>query len=164
MSTGMKAALVGVPLLLLAGGGAAVMMKSSGGGTPAQPPQQIATVPETPPVKPPEPKQPLPEEPKPVVPQVNPMVMVKVTSKPNGAALFNEEGVQIGTTPTDLALPRDRKHKLTFRADGYQSVERPLDFSVVAGDSVAVDVTLSLTPRATTKKPPKQGSDITTFE
>jgi eukaryotic-like serine/threonine-protein kinase len=164
MSTGMKAALVGIPLLLLAGGGAVVMMKSGGGGTPVQPPQPIATAPETPPVKPPEPKQPPPEETKPATPPANPMVIVKVTSKPSGAALFNEEGVQIGTTPTDLALPRDKKQKLTFRADGYQSVERPLDFSVVAGDSVAVDVTLSPTPRATTKKPPKQGPDITTFE
>jgi serine/threonine protein kinase len=164
MSTGMKAALVGIPLLLLAGGGAVVMMKSGGGTPPVQPPQQVATAPETPPVKPPEPKQPPPEEPKPVIPQVNPMVMVKVTSKPSGAALFNEEGVQIGTTPVNLALPRDKKHKLTFRADGYQSVDRLLDLSVAAGDSSAVDVTLSPTPRATTKKPPKQGPDITTFE
>jgi hypothetical protein len=164
MSTGMKVALVGIPLLLLAGGGAVVVMKSGGGGTPVQQPQQVATAPENPPVKPPEPKQPPPEETRPAVPPANPMMMVKVTSKPSGAALFNEEGVQIGTTPMDLALPRDKKHKLTFRADGFQSVERPLDFSVVAGDSVAVDVTLSPTPRATTKKPPKQGPDITTFE
>jgi serine/threonine protein kinase len=162
MSMGVKAALVGIPLLLLAGGGAVVMMKSGGGGPPVQ--QPVATAPENPPIKPPEPKQPPPEETKPAVPPVNPMMMVKVTSKPSGAALFNEEGVQIGTTPMDLALPRDKKHKLTFRADGFQSVERPLDFSVVAGDSVAVDVTLSPTPRATTKKPPKQGPDITTFE
>ena len=56
------------------------------------------------------------------------------------------------------------KHKLTFRADGYQSVDRLLDFSLVGGDSVVVDVTLSPTPRATTKKPPKQAPDITTFE
>lgn len=165
MSTGMKAALVGIPLLLLAGGGAVVMMKSGGGGTPVQQPQQqVATVPQNPPVKPPEPKQPPPEETKPAVPQVNPMVMVKVTSKPSGAALFNEEGVQIGTTPTDLALPRDKQHKLTFRTDGYQAVERLLDFSVVAENSVEVDVTLSPIPRATTRKPPKQAPDITTFE
>jgi serine/threonine-protein kinase len=87
-----------------------------------------------------------------------------VTSKPSGAALFNEEGLQIGTTPAALVLPRDNKHKITFRADGYQSVDRLLDFSLVAGDSVVVDVTLTPTPRATTKKPPKQGPDITTFE
>jgi serine/threonine-protein kinase len=92
------------------------------------------------------------------------MVLVKVTSKPSGAALFNEEGVQIGTTPADLTLPRDKKHKLTFRADGYQSLERPLDFSVAAGDTVTVEVTLAPTPRVTNKKPPKQGPDITTFE
>jgi serine/threonine-protein kinase len=165
MSTGMKAALVGIPLLLLAGGGAVVMMKSSGGGTPVQqPPQQVATAPETPPVKPPEPKPPPPEQPKPATPAVIPNVKVTVTSKPSGAALFNEEGIQIGTTPADLVLPRDNKHRITFRADGHQSVDRLLDFSLVASDSVTVDVTLSPTPRATTKKPPKQGPDITTFE
>jgi len=164
MSTGQKAALVVLPLLLLAGGIAVVNMKTRGGGTPVQPQQQVATAPESPPIKPPEPKQPPPEEPKPVIPQVNPMVMVKVTSKPSGAALFNEEGVQIGTTPTELALPRDKKHKLTFRADGHQAVERPLDFSTVAEGSAAVEVTLPPTPRVTTKKPPKQGPDITTFD
>ncbi len=162
MSTGKKAALVGIPLLLLAAGGAAVMMKSGGDGTSAQPPQQVTQAPET---KPPEPKPAPPAETKPAPPAVT-SVKVSVTSKPSGAALFNEEGLQIGTTPADLVLPRDNKHKITFRADGYQSVDRLLDFSLVAGDSVVVDVTLSAipTPRATTKKPPKQGPDISTFE
>jgi serine/threonine protein kinase len=164
MSTGKKVALVGIPVLLLAAGAAVVMMKSGGSGTQVQPPQQVATAPEAPPVKPPEPKQPPPEETKPAAPTLSPMVLVKVTSKPSGAALFNEDGVQIGTTPADLTLPRDKKHKLTFRADGYQSVERPLDFGSFAGDTTMVDVSLSPTPRVTTKKPPKQGPDITTFE
>ncbi len=163
MSAGKKAALVGIPLLLLAAGGAVVMMKPGGDGTPAQP-RQVAIAPETAPAKPPEPKQPPPEEPKPTTPTLSAVVKVTVTSKPTGAALFNEDGVQIGNTPAELALPRDKKHKLAFRADGYQSVERLVDFSVVAGDTATVEVTLSPTPRTTTKKPPKQGPDITTFE
>jgi serine/threonine-protein kinase len=164
MSTGKKAALVGIPLLLLAAGAAVVMMKSRGDNTPVQQPPQVATGPETPPVKPVEPKQPAPEETKPATPALSAVVKVTVTSKPSGAALFNEDGVQIGNTPAELALARDKKHKLTFRADGYQPMERPLDFSFVAGDTVTVEVTLSPTPRVTNKKPPKQGPDITTFE
>jgi serine/threonine-protein kinase len=163
MSTGKKAALVGIPLLLLAAGAAVVVMKSGGTDTPQQPSTQVVEVLPMEPVKPSEPtKPPPPDETKPPVPTANPMVTVRVTSKPNGAAIFNDEGGQIGTTPADLALPRDKKYRLTFRADGYQSVERPLDFSAVAGGSVSVDVTLNPTQRTPGKKPPKP--DISTFE
>ena len=98
------------------------------------------------------------------------MVTVKFTSTPAGAAIFSEEGSQLGATPTSLRLARDKKHKLTFRLSGYQDADCPLDLSAVAGDSMPVDVTLTAVARPnppSNKKPPKQGgkdSDMSAFE
>lgn len=171
MSAGKKAALIGIPVLLLVAGGGVVFMR--GGGTPP-PPDQAKVVIESPhadpskapPVKPPPTEVTKPPE----QPALSPMVTVKCTSTPAGAAIFNEEGLQIGSTPLDLRLSRDKMHKLTFRLSGYQDADRPLDLSALAGDSMPVDVTLSANARPnppTTRKPPKQGgkdSDMSAFE
>jgi serine/threonine protein kinase len=169
MSAGKKAALFGIPVLLLAAGVGVMVMRSST-PLPEQPKIVIETT-HTDPPKPPPAKPPPAEVTKPPEqPAVSPMVTVKCTSTPAGAAIINEEGVQIGATPMDLKLSRDKKHKLTFRLSGYQDVDRPLDFSAFASDSMPVEVTLSAVARPNTpgnKKPPKQGGkdpDMSVFE
>lgn len=171
MSLGKKAALIGVPVLLLAAGAAVVVMKGSSGG--AQPPQ-VVEIPRTekPTATPTQVKPPPTEDTKPQPPSVASVVMVKCSSTPTGAAIFNADGVQIGTTPLDLKLPRDKKHTLTFRLSGYQDTDRLLDFSVSDSDSMQVDVALNAVAKPSQqpggKKPPKQqnpgGSDISVFE
>jgi serine/threonine-protein kinase len=168
MSTGMKAALVGIPVLLLAAG-AAVFVVKKGGSTPPPAQTQVIEVAHTETPKPPPPKPPPPEEVKPPPePTVSPMVTVNCNSTPTGAAIF-EEDAQIGTTPVALKLSRDKKHTLTFRFPGYQEKERTFDFSALAGDDLPVDVTLTAISRPSPppKKPSKQsggGSDISVFE
>ncbi|KFE69891.1 serine/threonine protein kinase [Hyalangium minutum] len=168
MSTGKKAALIGIPVLLLAAGGAVLALKPGGGGS--QPPQ-VVEIPRTETLTPVQAKPPPLEAPKPQPPAVASVVLVKCTSSPTGAAILNEDGVQIGTTPQDLNLPRDKKHTLTFRLSGYQDADRPLDFSVSASDSMQVDVSLTAVAKPAQagggKKTPKQtggGSDISVFE
>lgn len=165
---GKKAALIGVPVLLLAAGAAVLVMKSGGGG--AQQPQ-VVEIPRTEKPTPTQVKPPPSEDSKPQPPVAASVVLVKCSSTPTGAAIFNEDGVQIGTTPLDLKLPRDKKYKLTFRLSGYQDADRPLDFSVSDSDSMQVDVALSAVAKPSqtggNKKPPKQtggGSDISVFE
>jgi serine/threonine-protein kinase len=98
------------------------------------------------------------------------MVTVKCTSTPPGAAIFNEENVQIGATPMDLTLSRDKKHTLTFRLSGYQDVERTFVLSNFASDSMPVDITLTAIARPnppSSRKPPKQSGkdpDMSVFE
>jgi len=163
MSAGKKALLVGVPLLLIAAGGAVLALKPSDQAAPPPAQPRVVEVAAEQPTRPTESvKQDTP-------PAASPTVMVKLNSTPEGAGIFNDEGVQIGTTPTSLALPRDRKHKLKLQLPGYQDAERPLDLSVVADSSLTLNV--PLTPVRTTStskpKPPKQGSekpDISIFE
>jgi serine/threonine-protein kinase len=164
MSAGKKALLVGVPLLLIAAGGAVLALKPSDQAAPPPGQPRVVEVAAEQPTRPPTEsvKQDAP-------PAASPTVMVKLNSTPEGAGIFNDEGVQIGTTPTSLALPRDRKHKLKLQLPGYQDAERPLDLSVVADSSLTLNV--PLTPVRTTStskpKPPKQGPekpDISIFE
>jgi serine/threonine protein kinase len=165
MSTGKKAALVGLPLLLLVAGGALVALRPSRETAPVQPQKpQVVEVAREQPVKPP-PVQPPPDAP----PALSPMVVVKFTSSPDGAGIFNEEGVQIGTTPTSLSLSRDKTHKLKFQLAGHQAMERPLDLRALADNTAAVDVALSPVRTASPgkQKPPKQAPDkpdMTMFE
>jgi serine/threonine-protein kinase len=165
MSTGKKAALVGIPLLLLVAGGAVVALRPS---EPAPLPPQKPQVVEVPREQPPKPPADTPP-PQDTPPAISPTVVVKLTSTPDGAGIFNDEGVQIGTTPTSLVLPRDKKHKLKLQLQGYQDAERPLDLSLVADNSLTLNV--PLTPVRTTStgksKPPRSGSDkpdISIFE
>jgi serine/threonine protein kinase len=168
MSIGKKAALIGLPVLLLAAGAAVVILKSGGSG--ASQPALVVEVPRTETPTPAQANPPPSEDTKPQPPAVASVVLVKCSSTPTGAAILNDEGVQIGTTPMDLKLPRGKKHKLTFRLSGFQDVDRPLDFSVSDSDSMQVDVTLTAAAKPTqtgNKKPPKQGhtgSDISVFE
>jgi serine/threonine protein kinase len=165
LSTASKGERVGIAVLLLAMGAAVLAMRLIGGKTPAPQQAQVVELPRREPVKPPP-----PEAPKPAMPVISPTVTVKCTSTPSGAAIFNEEGVQIGTTPVELVLPREKKHKLTFRLRGHQDENRLLDFSAVASDAMPVDIALTaVRPVSTSKpKPPKQqGSnppDISIFE
>jgi serine/threonine-protein kinase len=157
MSTGKKAALVGIPLLLLVAGGAVVALRpSESAPLPSQKPQVVEVPREQPPAKP------STETAKQDTPRaVSPTVVVKLTSTPDGAGIFNEEGVQIGTTPTSLSLSRDKKHKLKFQLQGYQDAERPLDLSHVADDSVTMNIPLTQVRAASPNKPKpsKPGSD-----
>jgi serine/threonine protein kinase len=168
MSAGKKAALIGIPVLLIAAGVGFVALKPASDPQPPPPPK-VVEVPREEPVKPP-PTQPQPETPKPPENTVSPTVMVKCTSNPPGAAILNDEGVQLATTPADLNLPRDRKHRLKFQLAGHQDVEKPLDLSVVAANSLTLDVALTPVRQTTTTrpKPPKQPnnnpSDVPVFE
>ncbi|HLL05883.1 MAG TPA: protein kinase [Myxococcaceae bacterium] len=164
MSAGKKALLIGVPLLLIAAGGAVLALKPSDQAAPPPgQPRVVEVAAEQPPRPPPEAaKQDTP-------PAASPTVMVKLNSTPEGAGIFNDEGVQIGTTPTSLALPRDRKHKLKLQLPGYQDAERPLDLSVVADSSLTLNVPLTpvRAPSTSKPKPSKQGPekpDISIFE
>ncbi|MDY7230636.1 serine/threonine protein kinase [Hyalangium rubrum] len=169
MSTGMKAGIIGGALLLLLGGGAVVVLRPGGSESTATTPTQVVEVPREQPVRP-APTKPPPETPQPSAPTISPTVAVKINSSPSGAGIFNEEGTQIGTTPTSLVLSRDKTHKLKLQLQGYQDAERPLNLGSVADNSVVVDVPLSPVRTATPSKPkpPKQGggdkSDITIFE
>ena len=164
MSAGKKALLVGVPLLLIVAGGAVLALKPSvqAAPPPAQP-RVVEVAPEQPTRPPTEAaKQDTP-------PAASPTVMVKLNSTPEGAGIFNDEGVQIGTTPTSLALPRDRKHKLKLQLPGYQDAERPLDLSVVADSSLTLNVPLTpvRAPSTSKPRPSKQGPEkpeISIFE
>jgi len=164
MSAGKKALLVGVPLLLIAAGGAVLALKPSDQAAPPPAQPQVVEVAPEQPTRPPTEaaKQDTP-------PAASPTVMVKLNSTPEGAGIFNDEGVQIGTTPTSLALPRDRKHKLKLQLPGYQDAERPLDLSVVADSSLTLNVPLTpvRAPSTSKPKPSKQGPEkpeISIFE
>jgi serine/threonine-protein kinase len=162
MSGGKKAALVAVPLMLLGIGAAVVLGK--GGGEPVTP-QPVATA--TPrAVSAPKPVD--AEAPPPTVAAVS-MVKVTVRTTPPGAAILVEGNRQIGTTPAELDLPRDKAHEFTFELAGHQKVKRTLDFSHAAGDEKMVDVPLEPVRAATPgrQKPQKQGGsqpDISVFE
>jgi len=164
MSAGKKALLVGVPLLLIAAGGAVLALKPS---VQAAPPPTQPRVVEVAPEQPTRPPTEAAKQDTP--PAASPTVMVKLNSTPEGAGIFNDEGVQIGTTPTSLALPRDRKHKLKLQLPGYQDAERPLDLSVVADSSLTLNVPLTpvRAPSTSKPRPSKQGPEkpeISIFE
>ncbi|QSQ15208.1 serine/threonine protein kinase [Myxococcus landrumensis] len=160
MSTGKKIAFIAVPLVLLGVGGAVVL--GSKGDTKAPTTQQVVEVardnPETK-------LGTTGHEAQAAAPQT---LRVKFNSTPPGAAIFEGEE-QIGTTPIELMLPRDKSHQLSFRLANHKSEERSLNFSRVAGDSQTVDVTLEAVRTASPSrpKPPRSGnsgSDITVFE
>jgi serine/threonine-protein kinase len=158
MSTGKKVALVAVPLVLLAIGAAVVL--GTGGGTPQTPVAPI-DAPST--------------KPTPVAAgntgtpsAAAKSIMVTLSSTPSGATIYEGEEM-LGTTPIKLELPRDKVYSLSFRLDGHKDVERTLNFSRIAGDSQAVDVTLEPVRAATPSRPAKPakqggGQDISVFE
>ncbi|XSF11785.1 protein kinase [Myxococcus faecalis] len=160
MSTGKKAALVVVPLLLI-GIAAAVVIGGQGGSK--TPPTQVVEVPRDRPTSPP-----------PTTANTPPTqaaaqsIRVKFNSSPAGAAIFEGEE-QIGTTPIELMLPRDKSHQLTFRLANHKSEERSLNFSRVAGDSQTVDVSLepiraATPPKPRPTRPTNSGQEINVFE
>lgn len=153
MSTGVKAALVAVPVVLLLAGGAFVAMR---GDTRPTGPKVVDIAPERPTTTTKQPTTTV-TQPTRVEPAAPQKVTVKVHSTPDGAAIFRE-GRQIGTTPTDLLLTRDEVHSLTFKLADYKDAERQLDFSNLAGNEQTVDVTLERKAQPTVRQPkqPKQ--------
>ncbi|AGC45890.1 serine/threonine protein kinase [Myxococcus stipitatus DSM 14675] len=159
MSTGKKIAIIAVPLVLLGIGGAVVL--GGKGDAKATPTQVVEVARDNPDTKPNTTGREAPA----AAPQT---LRVKFNSTPPGAAIF-EGDEQIGTTPIELMLPRDKSHQLSFRLANHKSEERSLNFSRVAGDSQTVDVTLEAVRAAAPSrpKPPRAGnagSDITVFE
>ncbi|NTX38839.1 protein kinase [Myxococcus sp. CA033] len=158
MSTGKKVAFVAVPLVLL-GIGAAVVLGGGQGGS-KQPATQVVEVPRD-----------RPTSPSGATTQVDaaPQALrVKFNSTPSGAAIYEGEE-QIGTTPIELMLPREKSHQLSFRLANHKSEERSLNFSRVAGDSQTVDVTLepiraATPPKPKPPRPANSGQDINVFE
>ncbi|MFY2557916.1 serine/threonine protein kinase [Corallococcus terminator] len=156
MSTGKKIAFVAVPLVLL-GIGAAVVLGGGQGGS-KQPATQVVEVPRDRPANPtPTPTEAAPQE-----------LRVKFNSTPSGAAIY-EGDEQIGTTPIELMLPRDKSHQLSFRLANHKAEERSLNFSRVAGNSQTVDVTLEPIrvagpPKPKPPRPTNTGQDINVFE
>jgi serine/threonine protein kinase len=158
MSTGKKVALVAVPLMLL-GIGAAVVLGTGGGTTqtpvapidaPSTRPNQVAAANTD------------------TASAAAKSIMVTLNSTPSGATIYEGEEM-LGTTPIKLELPRDKVYSLSFRLDGHKDVERTLNFSRIAGDSQAVDVTLEPVRTATPSRPAKPakqggGQDISVFE
>jgi|GEM_PF-947595 len=161
MSTGKKVAFVAVPLVLL-GIGAAVVLGGGQGGS-KQPATQVVEVPRDRPANPSGTT--VPSNPTEAAPQA---LRVKFNSTPSGAAIY-EGDEQIGTTPIELMLPRDKSYQLSFRLANHKSEERSLNFSRVAGDSQTVDVTLEPIrvagpPKPKPPRPTNSGQDISVFE
>ncbi|SET02418.1 serine/threonine protein kinase [Stigmatella erecta] len=164
-----KAAWVGLPAILLLAGLGVVAVKMRGQDkAPARPQQAERALAEAP-----RPSEPPAQAATEVLPPAAPSstVLVKCNTTPDGAAIFNEQDEQIGTTPGMLALPRGQKHRLTFRLAGHQDAERPLDLSIAAGDMLAVDVPLTPLRAAPAPGKPKPArpaspppSDISIFE
>lgn len=159
MSTGKKIAFIAVPLVLLGIGGAVVLGSQGNSRTPAAQVVEVARD------KPEAKTGNTAQAPQAATAQT---LRVKFNSTPPGAAIF-EGDEQIGTTPIELMLPRDKSHQLSFRLANHKSEERSLNFSRVAGDSQTVDVTLDPVRAAppSRPKPPRAGnpnSDITVFE
>ncbi|HSP79160.1 MAG TPA: serine/threonine-protein kinase [Myxococcaceae bacterium] len=156
-SSGRKIALVAVPLVLIAAGGAFLALRPSS-QTPA-PVAQPTPAPQSPPP--------------PVVTTVQEKrLTVQFRSTPDGAAIFDGD-VQIGTTPTELRLRRDKTHVLSFQLAEHRTEERTLDFSRAAEDTQLVEVRLEkLAPversrpstRPSRPAPPKEKDDISIFE
>ncbi|NTX07835.1 protein kinase [Myxococcus sp. CA040A] len=158
MSTGKKVAFVAVPLVLL-GIGAAVVLGGGQGGS-KQPATQVVEVPRDRPTSPSGATTPVDATPQ--------ALRVKFNSTPSGAAIYEGEE-QIGTTPIELMLPREKSHQLSFRLANHKSEERSLNFSRVAGDSQTVDVTLepiraATPPKPKPPRPANTGQDINVFE
>ncbi|NTX67608.1 protein kinase [Myxococcus sp. CA051A] len=158
MSTGKKVAFVAVPLVLL-GIGAAVVLGGGQGGS-KQPATQVVEVPRDRPTSPSGATTPVDATPQ--------ALRVKFNSTPSGAAIYEGEE-QIGTTPIELMLPREKSHQLSFRLANHKSEERSLNFSRVAGDSQTVDVTLepiraATPPKPKAPRPANTGQDINVFE
>jgi serine/threonine-protein kinase len=72
-------------------------------------------------------------------------VLVHLKSKPLGAEVF-EASAQLGTTPVDLRLSRDRVHALTLKLKGYAPAERSLDVSRLSDDVMQLEVALDKSP------------------
>jgi serine/threonine-protein kinase len=91
-------------------------------------------------------------------------VTVRLRSTPAGADVF-EGATQIGATPVDLKLRKDRAHALSFRLRGYETADRELDLSRLTQGDTEVDVALephSASPAQVKKA--KHSADIPVFE
>lgn len=160
---GLKIALVVVPLLLLCGVGAFVALRPSEKPAPPVPvsPTTATTAATTTPPKP---------DPQPAAPQPAANVRVSFKSEPEGASIYEGDS-QIGTTPTELMLPRDKVHNLKFRKAGYVEIEKTLNLSLLAADTETVNVVLQAArptdsgTRPNRNRPNKpKDNDITVFE
>ncbi|RKI42553.1 protein kinase, partial [Corallococcus sp. AB049A] len=159
-SGGVKAAIIGVPLLLIGAGVAFVMAKGEGEMAPVSGPVAVMQ-PRVPVEAPPTRVQEPPATPPPAaLPQD---VTVEFTSTPSGAAIFDGEA-QIGTTPTKLMLPREKASVLRFKLAGHQDQEKRLDYSRLADTaeqhvSVRLDPVRAAPPPRPTKPAKTGGSD-----
>lgn len=72
---------------------------------------------------------------------------LQVTTTPVGARLL-VNGVDRGFTPCTLSRMREGEHTLSIRADGYQAAEHT--FSIVAGETAALDFVLKRLPAGLT--------------
>jgi tRNA A-37 threonylcarbamoyl transferase component Bud32 len=71
------------------------------------------------------------------------VVTVRLTTRPEGAEVFDQHGALLGKTPTDIELPRDgREHVLEFRHPRAESRRKTV---VASGDA---EFELELTPLA----------------
>jgi hypothetical protein len=70
-------------------------------------------------------------------------VTVRLTTRPEGAEVFDRRGTLLGKTPTDIELPKDgREHVLEFRHPRAETRRKTV---VANGDA---EFELELTPRA----------------
>jgi serine/threonine-protein kinase len=91
-------------------------------------------------------------------------VTVRLRSTPASADVF-EGATQIGATPVDLKLRKDRVHTLSFRLRGYESADRVLDLSRLTQGDTEVDVALEPHSAPPTQvKKAKHSADIPVFE
>jgi serine/threonine-protein kinase len=170
MSMGVKAALVGVPVLLLLAGGGFVAMRGGGESKAVVPPpaKVVDVAPEKPvAARPPPTTVTTPTEPA-AAPELK-KVKVSIRSTPSGAGIFRDD-MQIGTAPTDLLLNRDEVHSLTFKLAEHKDVQRQLDFSSSADEAQTVEVALEPVRKAQPVVRPRQQQkpsgdpDISVFE
>ncbi|MGA9520515.1 MAG: protein kinase [Myxococcaceae bacterium] len=155
-SSSSKAAWVAVPILLLGATGAWFLMRPSTepAGTAAVAPTVTAQAPQETVEAPPS------------------DIEIHFESDPPGAGIY-DGAVQIGTTPTDLRVARDKTHRLTFRLAGHDAVERQFDFSRMTGARTQVSISLpkkepvrkSSAPAPSRPRPqPDEENDIPVFE
>ncbi len=121
-----KVAWVALPILLLGAVGAWFIMRPSTDPAPISAPAATTVVTRA------------PQE---TIAGLSRDIEVHFETDPQGAGIY-DDAIQIGTTPAELRLPRERAHRLTFRLAGHGDVERQFDFSRVTGARTQVSITL----------------------
>jgi serine/threonine protein kinase len=151
-----KGKLIAAGVLLAALGGGAFFLL--GGSKPAPTPAVAATNPVVvPPAPAVAPKPVAPVAVKPTAPAAKARVTVRLASDPQGAKVFDAQGVVLGTTPLSLTRPRGAVLKVRLEKDGYVSVTRDVPLDEDQGLEFALDRKAAPKPKPTHTKSHEDG-------